>query len=120
MKNIFSKGIGASKRSGKFDPNRTNEEGQCLLHHYAAEGNLDGIEVFVAVGADINKQDNFGMTPLHYAAFNGRLPAVRALFNAGANPSLLTADGRSVADIALAGKHELVAKYVSKHSHRYR
>ncbi|QOZ65882.1 ankyrin repeat domain-containing protein [Bradyrhizobium arachidis] len=109
MKNIFS------RRRKRFDPNLSNDEGQSFLHRYAAHLNLTGIEVFIACGADINKQDNIGMTPLHYAAFNGQLPALRALFNAGANPSLRTIDGRSVADIARAGNHELVARYARKH-----
>lgn len=43
------------------------------------------MEVAIEWGADVNKEDPFGNTPLHRAVEEGDLPAVNALIAAGAD-----------------------------------
>jgi ankyrin repeat protein len=56
------------KKKTSFDPNYSNKKGQSYLHFFAFDGNLSGISVLSEAGADLNKQDRYGLTPLHYAA----------------------------------------------------
>ncbi|WCR59295.1 MAG: hypothetical protein PG978_000731 [Wolbachia endosymbiont of Ctenocephalides felis wCfeF] len=45
----------------------------------AEQGNLDKVKELIDSGADLNATDNYGMTPLHYAALNGKLSIVKYL-----------------------------------------
>jgi hypothetical protein len=50
---------------------------------------VSGIEIVVpAFPADPNARDDEGATPLHQAAWEGDLPLIRRLLEAGANPSI--------------------------------
>src|SRR5262245_42515917 len=44
-----------------------NEKGLSLLHVAAIEGHKDATELLLARGADVNAQDQDGVTPLHFA-----------------------------------------------------
>jgi len=67
-----------------------------LLVEYARHGDLDEVErLVVDCGADPNIQDAFGDTPLHYAAYNGRLGVVRLLLEHGADPNVQDHDDRT-------------------------
>ena len=48
-----------------FDPNQTNGV-KPLLHLAAGCGHLDVANVLIAHGAEVNRPDMIGMTPLHY------------------------------------------------------
>ena len=54
------------------------------IHDYSINGNLDGLNVLLASGADVDKTDNYGYTPLHWASINGHLEVVNVLVAAGA------------------------------------
>jgi ankyrin repeat protein len=51
----------------------------------------------VAAGAPVNAQDQFGFTPLMYAATIdfGDAESVKTLLNAGADPTIRNHDGRT-------------------------
>lgn len=95
----------------------------CLLHYPAANGNLEIITYLLAQlephatsttngvnespaapvnGASqqgsgqtlVNHQNVSGNTPLHWAALNGHLEIVKALVNAGADPTIVNEAGR--------------------------
>jgi ankyrin repeat protein len=56
------------------------------------------VKFLIQSGADVNSRGDFGATPLHYAVYEGdeySTPIVKALLNAGADPSLV--DNRSSA-----------------------
>ncbi len=52
------------------------------------------------LGANVNVQDNRGMTPLHNAAAIGHNEMVQFLFDHGADPTALGNNGETVADMA--------------------
>jgi ankyrin repeat protein len=54
-------------------------EEQMPLHDSAADGDVATIRRLVAEGADVNVQDAKGARPLHWAAVNERVDAVRVL-----------------------------------------
>jgi ankyrin repeat protein len=43
------------------------------LYDAASRGDLPGVQAFIASGADVNKTDNYGATPLYIASYNGHL-----------------------------------------------
>ncbi len=69
--------------------------GQNALMWAAAEGHGEVIRALVAHGADIRARSNGGFTPLLFAVREGKIPAVKALLEAGAalNESLPTRRG---------------------------
>ncbi|HDL6202557.1 TPA: ankyrin repeat domain-containing protein, partial [Mannheimia haemolytica] len=58
---------------------------QCNLNSYAPAP-LSVIEFYIQNGVEINAQDCYGMTPLHYAMRAKNVDAAIALLNAGADP----------------------------------
>src|SRR5437899_2488236 len=58
--------------------------GQYALMWAAAEGHAEVIRTLVAHGADIRARSNGGFTPLLFAVREGKIPAVKALLEAGA------------------------------------
>jgi len=82
------------------------------LLHIAA--NFDQLEIVLTLlGAGVNKDvtDNFGCTPLYWAAWNGCINSVRALLNAGADLSKGdTKNGVSPLHAAAYGGHESIVK----------
>ncbi|WP_406812299.1 ankyrin repeat domain-containing protein [Histophilus somni] len=50
------------------------------------------IEHLINKGIDVNAQDMYGMTPLHYAMRSRNVDAAIALLNAGANPNIPNQD----------------------------
>jgi ankyrin repeat protein len=59
------------------------------LHAAAAQGSVSDIQRLVREGAELDRRDSNGRTPLHVAAFQGHGPAAQALIAAGADPHLL-------------------------------
>ena len=58
--------------------------------------------------------DRDGLTPLGFAALNGRIEAVRLLLDRGADRSIRDAAGRSYADLALEAGEEAVAALLKR------
>ena len=54
---------------------------------------LSVVEFYIKHGVEINAQDMYGMTPLHYALRSENAEAAIALLKAGANPNLPNQDG---------------------------
>jgi ankyrin repeat protein len=61
-----------------------NKDGFSPLHIAGKSGNIDAIQTFVQLGANINQQDNIGNTPLHYAIKNGKVNASQLLMRLNA------------------------------------
>lgn len=79
--------------------------------HAALAGPLGiaGVEYLVISGARVNAQQTGGYTALHAAAMHGDRPMVEMLLAHGADRHLASEDGRTAADLALAGGHPEVA-----------
>ncbi len=56
-----------------------------LLHHAAAEGNIEHVKLLISEGADLNARDQQGRTPALAALLNGQLAVVDLLLEMGAD-----------------------------------
>ena len=66
---------------------------KALLGFESNKLSSDVINYLINKGIDINAQDIYGMTPLHYALRSKNAEAAIALLKAGANPNLPNQDG---------------------------
>ena len=69
--------------------NFTDEEGWSLLHHAAACGQVEVIQLLQENGCYIDSVDNNGRTALHYATGNGSVECVRILIEMGSHVNAL-------------------------------
>lgn len=72
-----------------------DEYGRSPLHYAALYGNLDEVKALIANGADINMQDDGGMTPLQFAVQEKRELVIKFLLSLNANPNLLDIHGNA-------------------------
>jgi ankyrin repeat protein len=72
------------------------------------------VQVLVANGADINKRGEEGFTPLHYAAEQGHLDAVRCLLSLGA-ANLQDRNGDTPSRLAKALEHTAIYEVLVEH-----
>lgn len=63
-------------------------------------GKEDAVRLLLERGHDVNERDSRGRTALMIAAAEGHVAVCRALLNAGADPVLVTADGRDALGFA--------------------
>ena len=63
-------------------------------------GHLECAKALLGAGADINKQGNYGSTPLMFAAMFGKIEVVRELLKQGAKKELKNKDGKTAYDHA--------------------
>ena len=64
------------------------EGGWVALHEACHKGHLECAKALLGAGADINKQDITGWTPLLLAAWQGKIEVVRELLKRGAKKEL--------------------------------
>jgi len=60
------------------------DNGESILHHAAAGGNIDGITFAIRNGVDVNDADNDGATPLSYAIVCDNVDTLEYLLSNGA------------------------------------
>ena len=58
------------------------------------------VKLLLEHGAKPNAKDNDGWTPLHYAAYRGRVDVVKILLEHGANPRIADNEGHIPLDYA--------------------
>ena len=68
----------------------------------AQNGNETVVQVLLEAGADVNKADDSGVTPLCMAAQNGNETVVRALIEAGADVNKAIKGGRTPLSVSMA------------------
>ncbi|GLJ12763.1 hypothetical protein SUGI_0197280 [Cryptomeria japonica] len=78
--------------------------GACVI------GDLERIERLISKGVDVNAEDSYGYSPLHYAARNGHSQACSVLLKNGAfvNKKLRSGQATSLHRAAYAGHEEVV------------
>ena len=53
-----------------------NPEADRALLEAAIDGNIEAVKQHLAAGTDVNAKDDYGGTPLYWAAVNGRKEAI--------------------------------------------
>lgn len=84
-----------------------------LLMDAAREGKLEILKLLIESGANVDSQDSFGRTALHFSAEEGHLEIVRALLEKGAKKQK-DKEGMSPKDYALRTGMGEVAKILSQ------
>ena len=74
--------------------------GFVALHRACRNGHLECAKALLGAGADINKQNNGGFTPLMWAAMYGKIEVVRELLKRGAKKDLKNENGKTAYDRA--------------------
>ena len=83
--------------TGKFDPCCTTDSAKWNYLHMAnmnsySPAPLSTMHFYLDKGVEVNAQDCYGMTPLHYAMQAKNGDAALALLDAGANPNIPNRD----------------------------
>jgi uncharacterized protein len=90
-----------------------NKTGWTPLHYAATAGNVEMIALLLDENAYIDAESPNKTTPLMMAAMYGTTPAVRALLEAGADPTLRNQLGLSAVDFAQRGKRPDAAELIA-------
>lgn len=103
-----------SYKSGGVDINHaTASSGWTALHLASKQADLPMVQVLLEFGADLNKADHEGRTPIHEAAFAGSLAIVQLLISKGGN---YKADGKGQMPLydAASNGHLEVVQFLSE------
>jgi len=66
------------------------------IHDAVEKGNIEAVRQHLAAGVDVNaKDDQLGMTPLHFAAANGQKEVVEHLLAKGADINAKSGEGET-------------------------
>jgi len=87
--------------------------GEGLLYAAAAGGSAEIVSFLLEKKYDPSMADRFGWTPLHYAARDGRVDAIRILLEKGAPLNVRTVMGQTAYNVARERKMEAVASLLS-------
>jgi len=80
-------------------------DARVFFHGAAGAGNVAELRRLVAEGMDVDVQDGYGATALHWAADNNKVSAIHALVKLGAFLEAKTATGATPLHLAAASGH---------------
>ncbi|EDW52408.1 myotrophin [Drosophila sechellia] len=94
--------IDAVQAAFQNDAQKVNEEikGRFPVHYAADFGQLNVLKFLISLGADINKKDKHGITPILAAIWEGHTSCVELLLKVGADKNGSTPDGQSYLEAA--------------------
>ena len=94
------------------DPNQAaaNAAKVAALHAAVSSNQVQIARWLLDAGADVNARQQMDYTPLMGAAANARAELLDLLLARGANPALVTTEGKTAADLAREHGHDEVAR----------
>ena len=84
----------------KIDVDKTDEEGDTLLHTACSKGQFEAVHVLVAAGAKTNFVNSKGQTSLHISAARLQADITKYLLDSGADVMVYSKDGELPLDVA--------------------
>ena len=87
--------------------------GNTALMGVAFKGYLSIADMLIAAGAEVNRRNRGGQTPLMMAALFARHDMIRLLLASGADPALCDGNGDTAADLARSQGNEEVATWLA-------
>ena len=115
MRNDVESGSSTSD-SGTAASEDAEEDYGALLHDAASVGDLEGVELLLAHGADANFVGVQGATALHAAAWNGHVDTLSLLLRSGARVGAAEERGCTVLHVAAQAGHEGAVRLLLQHS----
>eukprot|EP01112_Ceratiomyxa_fruticulosa_P004789 TRINITY_DN1533_c0_g1_i5.p1 TRINITY_DN1533_c0_g1~~TRINITY_DN1533_c0_g1_i5.p1 ORF type:complete len:730 (+),score=159.63 TRINITY_DN1533_c0_g1_i5:296-2485(+) len=99
-----------------LDPINDEIKGYAPLHILIAaeKPSLELLELFLQKGADLNKKNSNGSTPLHLAVFWGHMFVVQLLIQYGADLGVENNKGRTALDLSCHYGNEEMAKFLAR------
>jgi ankyrin repeat protein len=86
-------------------------DGDSALHVLAWQNDVEGAQLLVAAGADVNAPGDMGCTPLHVAVKQNNIALATILINAGARSDVEWELGGTARDEAIRRGGELAALF---------
>ncbi|CAJ0953112.1 unnamed protein product, partial [Mesorhabditis belari] len=94
--------------------NEVVRNGRTALHLACDYGQTEVVKYLLEHGADVNKTDCHGISPLLYAAWEDHLELAKVLISKGANREVNSPDGKPLIECAASEKmRSLIATYVA-------
>ena len=95
--------------------NEKNKEFLTPLHVAAEKSHYDVMEILLKHGAKVNALDGVGQTSLHRSARDGNVQACRVLLGFGADPTIVSLQGYTAAQLATESVGKLLAEDPAPH-----
>ncbi|XP_032073346.1 KN motif and ankyrin repeat domain-containing protein 4 isoform X2 [Thamnophis elegans] len=97
---------------------RASQGGQTALILGVSHDREDMVKALLSCNADINLQDEDGLSPLMVASQHGNLEMVKLLLShSGCDPALVDKDGNSALSLALKSAHMEIVEFLRTHIH---
>ena len=93
----------------------SDEEGWSLLHHAAALGQVEVINLLREKGYRVDLIDNKGRTPFHYAVINGDIETIRLLIMMGSNVNSVDNEGNTPLKLSVMFEQNTAIEELTKH-----
>lgn len=92
--------------------------GDFAMHHAASRKDAHVLEFLVRSGADINKCNRYGETPLYVAARKGNVQGFKFLCDIGADHTITNCLGLTPIEIAQANGHSTIVSYARNYKQK--